>query len=316
MDGNFISRYESKIDEWEKLIEEDPENTEKYRNEMNDYMFQCLPFIKRYNDDTETSVVENKSLFNITSTKGCQKKDIFGDYLETVEQVKDKYRKIHKSDETICTSCGAQQIFFRSCGSEITCKKCGVITTILGGGMTYKDEHELIEKTMSYSYKRSNHFQEWLSQLQANESTKIPHDVIDSLRSEFKKMKIKKIEEITHAKVRSLLKKLRMNKYYEHVPYIANILNGIKPMQMSLELQERLRHMFNEIQTPFNKHCPLERKNFLSYSYVLYKFCELLSKDEYLKYFPLLKSREKLYAQDVIWKKICDELRWEFIPTI
>lgn len=316
MDGNFISRYESKIDEWERLIEEDPENAEKYRDEMNDYMFQCLPFIQRYNDDTETSVVENKSLFNITSIKGCQKKDIFEDYLEAVEQVKDKSRKVHKCDETICTSCGAQQIVFNSCGSEIICKKCGVITTILGGDVTYKDEHELIEKTISYSYKRSNHFQEWLSQLQANESTKIPQDVIDSLRSEFRKMKIKKIEEITHAKVRALLKKLRMNKYYEHVPYIANILNGIKPMQMSLELQERLRLMFNEIQTPFDKHCPAERKNFLSYSYVLYKFCELLSEDEYLKYFPLLKSREKLYAQDVIWKKICDELRWEFIPTI
>jgi len=43
----------------------------------------------------------------------------------------------------------------------------------------------------------------------------------------------------------------------------------------------------------------------LSYSYVLYKFCELLSEDKYLKYFPLLKSKEKLYQQDVIWKKIC-----------
>ena len=57
-------------------------------------------------------------------------------------------------------------------------------------------------------------------------------------------------------------------------------------------------------------------KTFLSYSYVLYKFCELLSEDKYLKYFPLLKSKEKLYQQDVIWKKMCETLMWEYIPTI
>ena len=60
----------------------------------------------------------------------------------------------------------------------------------------------------------------------------------------------------------------------------------------------------------------INRKNFLSYSYVLYKFCELLGEDEYLQYFPLLKSKEKLYQQDVIWKKICSDLQWEYIPTI
>jgi hypothetical protein len=85
---------------------------------------------------------------------------------------------------------------------------------------------------------------------------------------------------------------------------------------MPQELEERLRIMFKDIQTPFEKHCPSERKNFLSYSYVLYKFCELLGEDEYLQYFPLLKSKEKLYNQDVLFKKICEELRWEFIPTI
>jgi hypothetical protein len=29
-----------------------------------------------------------------------------------------------------------------------------------------------------------------------------------------------------------------------------------------------------------------------------------------------LKSKEKLYKQDQIWKKICHELSWEYIKTI
>ncbi len=74
--------------------------------------------------------------------------------------------------------------------------------------------------------------------------------------------------------------------------------------------------MFSEIQEPFEKHCPTTRKNFLSYSYVLYKFCELLGEDSLKQHFPLLKSAEKLYAQDSIWKNICKELGWEFIRSI
>ena len=102
--------------------------------------------------------------------------------------------------------------------------------------------------------------------------TTIPDEVMEQLRSELKKIKIKKLDEITHAKIRGLLKKLRLNKYYEHVPYITNILNGIRAPNMPQELEEQLRIMFKDIQKPFDDNCPSERKNFLSYSYVLYKF--------------------------------------------
>jgi hypothetical protein len=73
--------------------------------------------------------------------------------------------------------------------------------------------------------------------------------------------------------------------------------------------------MFGQIQKPFEKHCPENRKNFLSYSYVLYKFCELLGEDEYLPCFPLLKSKEKLYKHDIIWKEITADLGWQWIGT-
>jgi hypothetical protein len=84
---------------------------------------------------------------------------------------------------------------------------------------------------------------------------------------------------------------------------------------MSREDEEKLRHMFREIQPSFKKHCPKGRRNFLSYGYVLYKFCELLEMDEYLACFPLLKNRDKLYLQDKTWEKICGELRWQYLRT-
>lgn len=62
-----------------------------------------------------------------------------------------------------------------------------------------------MEKVVTYSYKRENHFNEWILQFQAQETTSIPPEVISQLRVEFKKQKIKNVQEITHAKVRSLL---------------------------------------------------------------------------------------------------------------
>ena len=85
---------------------------------------------------------------------------------------------------------------------------------------------------------------------------------------------------------------------------------------MSREVEEELRRMFKEVQVPFQKFCPRDRKNFLSYSYVLHKFVQLLELDEFMECFILLKSREKLHQQDKIWSQICNYLQWEFIPSI
>jgi hypothetical protein len=46
----------------------------------------------------------------------------------------------------------------------------------------------------------------------------------------------------------------------------------------------------------------------------LYKLCELLGETTYLEFFPMLKDQKKV-EQDEIWKKICDELDWDFTPT-
>ena len=94
------------------------------------------------------------------------------------------------------------------------------------------------------------------------------------------------------------------------------IITGKKCATLDRKTEEQFRNMFKDIQHPFQKHCPTDRKNFLSYSYVLHKFCELLELDHLLVYFPLLKSREKLQQQDYIWKKICHDLKWQFIPSI
>lgn len=140
--------------------------------------------------------------------------------------------------------------------------------------------------------------------------------MVDAVKAEFKKTRTTRRADIRPARVREYLKKLKLNKYYEHCNSICNILNGVPAPNLPPALEERLKTMFEKIQEPFVRNCPPDRKNFLSYSYTLYKFCELLGEDQYLPYFPLLKSTEKLYLQDQIWKKICRDLQWEFIPSL
>ena len=314
MEGNFLSRYNNKIAEWRELIYKEPEKKKKYESEMSDYIIKCMPYMTQYTDDIgEETNTDN--VFNVKETVGLKRKDIFTDYLIEVE--KQNISRPHERTTETCQTCPDSNIIHIHDTSDLVCDGCGVVVAaLISEELTYKEEQETSEKVINYSYKRENHFNEWLSQFQAQEMTTIPPEVIEQLRVELKKIKIKNLEDITHAKVRGLLKKLRLNKYYEHVPYITNILSGIKPPNMPQELEEYLRIMFKDIQKPFDENCPTERKNFLSYSYVLYKFCELLGEDDYLQYFPLLKSKEKLYQQDVIWKKICHDLKWEFIPTV
>ena len=287
--------------------------------ELTEYLLSCVPVIKEYTKDADqTSVLLTKKVagVQISSRKGVQRNDIYKKYLKEVEDGYDYTQKDRDVHETPCKQCGVMysRVFDESASEEI-CRECGAVEYVLGDEVGFKEEQDL-EKHIVYSYKRENHFNEWISQFQAKESTTVPEEVIAKLRTEFRKQKVKELSEITHEKVKGLLKKLGYAKYYEHVPYIATIVSGITPPTMPQALEDKLRLMFHAIQAPFEKHKPINRKNFLSYSFVLYKMSELLGEDQYLPCFPLLKSREKLYIQDQIWKKICDELLWQFIPTV
>ena len=213
-----------------------------------------------------------------------------------------------------CEDCGSE-MFFSSNEALFTCPKCGFQEFVLvdSDKPSYKDPPREVSY---YAYKRINHFNEWLAQIQAKESTDILQEVFDAILAELKKERITDIGNIKTSKIREILKKLKFNKYYEHAPHIMNRINGKNAPVITRETEEKLRHMFIEIQPSFQKHCPAGRSNFLSYSYVLYKFCELLELDEYLPNFPILKNRDKLFCQDKIWQCICQDLRWQFVRSV
>jgi hypothetical protein len=214
----------------------------------------------------------------------------------------------------LACSCGGKRVVIPR-EAIASCTSCGNTVNYVDstGPMEYRPEVEILSQ---FSYKRINHFKEWLTQLQAKETALPSEKVINVLLLELKKERVNDIEKITPTRIKGYLKKLRLIKQYEHIPAIIDKLCGIPPPVISRKLENKLIALFEEAQPPFEKHCPKDRSNFLSYSYTLHKMCELLGEDQLIPCFPLLKSREKLYFQDKLWKLICLENRWEFHASL
>jgi hypothetical protein len=264
--------------------------------------------------DSEGGLKGALSSPGLKGANGPQRSDLLNQYLRIEDPGQAKADEGTEDDWTQCELCSAEMIM---CMNEatLTCSKCGNKDFILidSDKPSYKDPPRELSY---YAYKKINHFNEWLAQFQAKESTEIPAAIYDQILLQLKKERISNFGSLKRTKLREILRHMGETKYYEHIPHIINRLSGQNAPFMSREDEEKLRHMFREIQPAFKKHIPKGRRNFLSYGYILYKFCELLEMDEHLACFPLLKNRDKLYIQDQAWKGICSDMQWQFIRTV
>ena len=265
---------------------------------------------------TNDLIPEVRKASAITNTIGFKRDKALESYLTALNPTAIQHENSIASSITEnfgnCAICESEMLFNET---FLDCPQCGYRDYVLVDSEkpSYKDP----PREMSYyAYKKINHLNEWLAQFQAKETTEISPAILDQIKQELRKERITDMSKLKPSKLKDVIKKLKLNRCYDHVAHILNRLNGISAPVLSREVEEKLRYMFKEIQFSFVKHCPKKRSNFLSYSFVLYKFCELLELDDYLPCFPLLKSREKLYMQDKIWQKICEDMGWEFIRTV
>ncbi len=233
-------------------------------------------------------------------------------YIANIDRSKLDMAK-YTTDVAYCPGCGKGEMIPIEHEGIRVCSSCGRSERFLveHEKPSYKEPPQ---EVCFYAYKRINHFREILAQFQAKETTQIPPAVLSGIKAQIKKERIS-LSQLTNRRTKDILKKLGYNKYYEHIPFIKDKL-GIRPPVMSPELEDTLCNLFLEIQAPYAKFCPDDRVNFLNYYYTVYKLCELLDEQSFLPYFPMLKDRDKRIEQDEIWRKICKELGWEFIPTV
>lgn len=339
--SSIPNEYEKKMEELNaretKLSEQESNgidvSAEKDLLEMErvEFLLRAGPFIQKYYDHDKNPGNTDSQMDSSGSSRGIAaflkigpddtRGELYDEYMYKVEGQIDleamNKRRVTAEHSMSCDECGTGMII-DNVESQLVCPKCGIISPFLectSKNVTYEQE-QTYQTTVNFAYKRSNHLSEHLACFQGKESTSIPPEVLESIRAELKKYRITDSKQVTAKRVRELLKKLKLQKYYEHTQLITYELNGIHPPTIDQETEEKFKQLFNDIQGAFHKVCPKTRKNFLSYSYVLRKLSQLLNRDDLVPFFPLLKSRDKLYQQDQIWKAICNELKYEFIPSM
>ena len=315
-----------KILDIKSKIKELKQEKKKYLLDNSKYIFNYFEEKKKISSgDNNQNVKILNSFFKIkgktdetsdlNNEKYSQSKKIFQNYWRNVNnEVINIQDYVIPSD--ICEECRKGELIPQEDEGILICNnnECGkYITYIIDSS---KPTNKEPPNEVSYTaYIRLNHFKEILSQFQAKETTQIPEEVIEAIRARIVKERITDMTLINYDKMRDILRKLGLNKYFEHIQYINSIF-GIKPPIMNEELHETLCVLFIEIQKPWATHCPADRTNFFNYTYTLYQLCVLLDQTQYLPYIPMMKDREKQLEQDMIWKKVCKDLDWEFFASV
>ena len=178
--------------------------------------------------------------------ENLQRDKLLDKYLQKVDPGHARNTSVEaESGFGLCDLCSAEMIF-SSNEAMFSCTACGNQEFVLmdSDKPSYKDPPREVSY---YAYKRINHFNEWLAQFQAKECTDIPQDIYDQILLELKKERITQLEGLKPAKIREILKKIKANKYYEHVPHITNRLNGKNAPVMNREIEEKFSRIFRSI---------------------------------------------------------------------
>lgn len=230
---------------------------------------------------------------------------------KTVERMLEIYNK------NICKTpgCGGT-IIVNEKASEEVCSRCGLIVgRVQLTTMNFLDKVNYSKATLPYE--PLSHFKEFISRLQGLERTEIPQNVIDDVKKRCAWNRIdprKDPEQLTYSRCRSFLQDERHANCFENICQIISIVTGRRPVILDQEQVDLLTMMFLQIIAPYQQ-IKGKRRNMLSYSFTTYKSCEILGYTEPLKYLPLFRDPNNTQKADVLWKGICDVLKYEFIPS-
>lgn len=179
--------------------------------------------------------------------------------------------------------------------------------TIIGTGT------EPPKATNKYIYNRLSHFKSYLKQFSIKPA--IPDDIYETIITECQNLK-KNQKKNSRILVLSVLDSLELNLYKRYSYYIADKLDGNEPQLVDEETVNKMIDMFGKIEKIYSKYST--GINFFSSTYLIGKLLEILDKKQFIKYYDLtcIKSTNIIKKHDEVFKKICEELNWQFIPSI
>lgn len=166
----------------------------------------------------------------------------------------------------------------------------------------------------NYKYKRINHFTQFINQHDKNYIQKNINPILTSnnIIDTVKEYLIMQKMSVNSDNVKIALKQLKLNKYYEYVPWIVTSINNTFDdiPEYSVELKETLCDMFSKFEKAYQKEYEGQQKCFPSYAYILYKFLEVLNKNEYMEYIRLPVIPYRMMIHDMMWNKVTKDIDW------
>ena len=227
--------------------------------------------------------------------------------------VMDKEELITNDKFCLCDKCNCELNINPDTGEAI-CENCGLVQyRIVNSKLpTYKNNN--IEKN-NYPYKKFNHFVDCLNKIQGKETITIDDNILNDITINIKKHNID-LNDIRVKDMREILKEMKLARYYNDIAFIISKITGKQPPTLKKETEEYLKNLFKDIEISFEKNKNPNRTNFPSYHYILHKMFEYLKLYNFLEYAPLPLDNEKILIQDELWKKICEDIKWTFIPSI
>jgi len=306
-----------------KKLQKINDDIKKIESDEVEYLLSTSLIINKYLelDELNNNSTNDKEIYDIYT----QKNQLCDEYMKIIDP---NYVNSNKSDENfvskdeiICNKCN---LFLEIDDGFNVCLNCGFSIKIVDNTTepSYKEMQDYIFKPQ-FTYQKESHLDDWIRRFQSKENRIIDQVILDKVILEAKKQRITDLNTLTEDKVKKYLKNLNLNDYYDNVIAIINRINGRPPFILTTEIEEKIKRMFRQIQEPFVLYKPPTRKNFLSYSYILHQFFKILGLHEFTKYFPLLKSTDKLRQQDEIFKKIVEHMyqidtsvNWVFYPTV
>lgn len=286
----------------------------------NDYYNKNAHIIFNYNNNELNYKYKNK-----TKANNVSKKEFFNKYLQLNDS---NYNFTFLNDNNfICSTCNVKKILNKH-ESKIICPSCNEINDIVTEGEK-PSLNDPPPEPRNFTYIKYGHFCNWLLKIQGRETCDIPQEVYDNIKKELKLERIHDYSTISDKQIKRYLSKyahLGYSKFNDHTVQIyinlqeKQSLGGeFSPISLTLEQEFEFKKLFLLIQGPYNMF-KKEKENFGSYSYLIYKFAQLLGYDDICKKLKLLKDKDKINKLDTIWKQILEFLGGEekgfiFIPT-
>lgn len=219
----------------------------------------------------------------------------------------------HRMFYAMCPLCCETDLRYNSRFDVLKCFYCGH-EVLYEEPMQYTRKSRKMMMARKFSgdfYKRVVHFKFWLKRIQGKEKHKVTSHMVEAVKALLQKDNCRVVH---YWVIRNALKRLGYQDYYDHSIYIMSKIRGTPLVNMTRNQENILVQMFMELESVFGSLRDI-RVNMLSYPYVIKKLCELKGWWLMSKIIPTLKSHTRIILQDQLWRRICTEKQWTFIPT-